>query len=84
MDPSVSERLSGLSKRQLLDALNAVVGNETCTEPATATLKEYLNGLPIPRGSSRTALVEAQSTSENATDEKMETQPASAQFNISK
>jgi len=85
MDPSVAERLSGLSKRQLLDALNAVVGNAACTEPATVSLKEFLNGLPIPRGSSRTALDEAPSKEESTTcADKTEGQPAPASFSLTK
>lgn len=53
MDASVSQRLSNLSKRQLLDALNAVTGNNKCTEHANSVLKEFLDTLPVVRGSSR-------------------------------
>ena len=53
MDASVSQRLSNLSKRQLLDALNAVTGNNKCTEHANSVLKEFLDALPVVRGSSR-------------------------------
>ena len=84
MDPSVAEKLGGLSKRQLLDALNAVVGNAACTEPATVSLKEFLNSLPIPRGSSRTALDESPLKEESTGANKAVDQSAPASFSLSK
>lgn len=56
MDASVSQRLSNLSKRQLLDALNAITNNEQCTNQANSVLKEFLDALPVVRGSSRTTI----------------------------
>ena len=82
MDASVSQRLSNLSKRQLLDALNAVTGNNRCTEHANSALKEFLDALPVVRGSSRPTVDGTEQPGKEAG--KDEPQEAPGAFSLSK
>lgn len=50
MDESTSNRLSGLSKKQLLAAIEALTGE--CGSTAINALTGYLDTIQFPRGSS--------------------------------
>jgi hypothetical protein len=52
MDNNLLQRLSGLSKRQLLDALSSIIGSERCIESA-AVLSDFLDSIPKPIGSNK-------------------------------
>lgn len=52
MDSNLSQRLSGLSKRQLLDALSSIIGSGRCAESA-AVLSDFLDSIPKPIGSNK-------------------------------
>lgn len=57
MDESTSHRLSGLSKRQLLAAIEAMA--EKCGDAAVTVLTSYLESIPPPPGSSKAVSVKS-------------------------